>query len=113
MNSFFDRRLLLNVLLTLGSSLVLLYIIEAADVIHWPYLYAAVSAAIIGFVEPRKGWLLAIFQTVIIWVGYTFFTDAPQKGGERELEQFSLYGSIALTFIGSFVGGILKRALVS
>ncbi|WP_229310811.1 hypothetical protein [Larkinella arboricola] len=85
--------------------------IKETDVVHWPYLLAAISAAAIGFAQPRKGWLLAILQAAILLIGYFFFASAPRNGGDRELELFSLYGSIGLTFVGSFVGGILKRAL--
>ncbi|MFC5408697.1 hypothetical protein ACFPMF_05225 [Larkinella bovis] len=108
--SFFNGRLALNTLLTLANSALLLVVIKWADVVHWPYFLAAASAAVIGFLEPRKGWVLALLQAAFLWVGYTFFTPAPTSGGDRELELFCLYGSIFLTFLGSFVGGILKRA---
>ncbi|GAB3935380.1 tetratricopeptide repeat protein [Larkinella terrae] len=108
---FFDRRFLFNALLVLINSCVLLFVIKETAVVHWPYLLAAVSAAAIGFAQPRKGWLLALLQAAILWIGYTFFTSPPQGGGDRELELFCLYGSIGLTFVGSFVGGVLKRAM--
>jgi hypothetical protein len=92
---------------------MLLYAIKQSPVIHGPYLMAAVSAAAIGFAEPRKGWFLAILQVVSILVGYYVFTETPTNGGKRELEAFNLYGSIGLTFVGSFIGSILKRAMGS
>lgn len=110
--SFLDRQFLRHVLLILINSAILLLVIKKATVIHLPYLLAAVAAAVIGFLEPRKGWLLAIIQTATIWIGYTFFTDAPQTSGARDLELFGLYGAIILTFIGSFIGGVLKRQLI-
>lgn len=109
--AFFDRRLLLSALGVVANGILLLYIIKISPVIHWPYLLAASTAAVIGFIEPRKGWLLAIVQALTIWVGYTYFTATPQASGQRELELFGLYGSIGLTFISSFIGGILKRQL--
>lgn len=109
--TFFDKRLLTNAAFVLLHSVVLLAVIKQSPVIHWPYLMAAVSAAAIGFAEPRKGWSLAILQAVALWIGYTFFTNTPTKGGQRELEAFSLYGSIGLTFVGSFIGSVLKRAM--
>lgn len=108
---FFNGRLALNIVLILINSGLLLAVIKWTDVVHWPYLLAAVSAAVIGFIEPRKGWLLAVIQVAILWIGYTFFTASPDNGSDRELELFGLYGSIFLTFLGSFVGGILKRAV--
>jgi len=108
---FFDRRLLINSAFVLVHSLMLLYAIKLSPVIHGPYLMAAVSAAAIGFAEPRKGWFLAILQVVSILVGYYVFTETPTNGGKRELEAFNLYGSVGLTFVGSFIGSILKRGM--
>jgi tetratricopeptide (TPR) repeat protein len=110
-SAFFDRRFLSHVLLILVNSGILLVVIKKATVVHLPYLLAAVAAATIGFLEPKKGWLLAIVQALTLWISYMFFTTIPETSGKRELELFSLYGSIGLTFIGSFIGGVLKRQL--
>ncbi|GAB3949114.1 hypothetical protein GCM10028805_24950 [Spirosoma harenae] len=109
---FFDREFITHILLILVNSAILLVVIKKTTVIHLPYLLAAIAAAVIGFIEPRKGWSLAILQASAIWVGYTFFTTLPQTSGDRELELFGLYGSIILTFVGSFIGGLLKRQLI-
>ncbi|GAA4406912.1 hypothetical protein GCM10023187_26940 [Nibrella viscosa] len=109
--AFFNRRLLINAGMTILNSLILLFVIKRSPVIHWPYLLAASSAAGIGFIEPRKGWVLALLQVITLWGGYTFFTAPPDTNNEQELEWFNLYGTIMLTFAGSFVGGVLKRAL--
>ena len=109
--AFFDKRLLTNMAFVLINSVVLLFIIKKSPVIHWPYIMAAISAAAIGFAEPRKGWVLAVTQSVALWIMFTFFTDHPTNNELRGLENFNLYGSIGLTFVGSFIGGILKRAM--
>lgn len=109
---FFDRKLLSHTVVILINSVVLLVVIKNAPVIHLPYLLAAIAATVIGYLEPRKGWALAIIQAATLWVGYTFFTKAPQTSGARDLEAFGLYGSMILTFIGSFIGGVLKRQLI-
>jgi hypothetical protein len=41
----------------------------------------------------------------LFWV--FFLTDAPKTNADSELEQFGLYGSIWLTFAGSYVGSVL------
>ena len=109
--AFFDKRLLTNVAFVLINSIALLVVIKESPVVHGPYLMAAVSAAAIGFAEPKKGWFLAIIQSIALWVGYMYFTELPAKSGERELEAFNLYGSIGLTFVGSFIGSVLKGAM--
>lgn len=109
--TFFDKRLLTNIAFVLVNSVVLLVVIKKSPVIHWPYILAASSAAAIGFAEPRKGWVLAITQSAALWLGYRLFTEIPTNNELRGLEYFNLYGSIGLTFVGSFIGGILKRAM--
>ena len=109
----FDRRLLANTALTILTTGLLLWMIKHAESIHLPYLLAVASAMSLGFAEPYKGWILALLQGTFLWLGYKFLTSFPENGGKQELENFSLYGSIILTFAGSFLGAFLKRALNS
>lgn len=109
--SFFNRRLLLNIALTLVGSALLLYCIKETTVVNLPYLLATVLAMALGFLEPRKGWFLAVIQAMTIWIVYTFFLDHPTNSSDIERANFSLYGSMILTFVGSFIGGLLKRVM--
>lgn len=108
---FFDRRLLINLVLTWLGCILLLYCIKVAIAAHLPYLVATILATGLGLLEPRRGWLLALVQAATIWIVYTFFLDHPTNNVKVELEDFGLYGSMILTFIGSFIGSRLKRVL--
>jgi tetratricopeptide (TPR) repeat protein len=108
---FFVKRLVINMAMIILTSALLVYVVKNAESIHLPYLIAVFSAISIGFVEPYKGWLLAIMQSILILAGYFFFTTLPTDDARQELENFSLYGSMILTFAASFLGGFLKRAL--
>lgn len=108
---FFDKRLAINMVMISLTSVLLVYVIKNAESIHLPYLVAVFAAISIGFAEPYKGWLLAIMQCILMLAGYHFFTDLPEDRARQELENFSLYGSMILTFAASFLGGFLKRAL--
>ena len=107
---FVDRRLVLNAGLTAISGLILLYIIKKSPVIHLPYLWAAASAVGLGFLEPRKGWILALFQVLIILLGYYVLVGPDLLSTHREVELFSLYGSVGLTFVGSLIGSVLRKS---
>lgn len=109
-NGFFDRRFFLNAGLTVLASLILLYLIKLSPVIHWPYLWAASSAVGIGFLEPRKGWAVAILQVLSILIGYYVVVGPDPLSTHREVEVFSLYGSVGLTFAGSLIGSVLRKA---
>jgi tetratricopeptide (TPR) repeat protein len=108
---FFDKRLAINMVMIILTSALLVYVIKNAESIHLPYLVAVFAAISIGFVEPHKGWLLAIMQCILLLAGYFLLTSRPDDRGRQELENFSLYGSMILTFAASFLGGFLKRAL--
>ncbi|ADB37535.1 tetratricopeptide repeat protein [Spirosoma linguale] len=108
--AFIDRQLILNAGLTVMSGLILLYIIKKSPVIHWPYLWAAASAVGLGFLEPRKGWMLALVQVFLILVGYYGLVGPDPVSTHREVEVFSLFGSVGLTFAGSLIGSVLRKA---
>lgn len=109
--SFFDRRFIVHLGLTLISSALILVCIKITPTIHLPYLVTPALAAGLGFLEPRKGWMLALVQSALIWLGYQILVPAPDGPADRDVENFGLYGSMMLTFVGSFIGGLLKRAL--
>jgi len=110
-SSFFDRRLFINLGLTLLSSAIILFCIKITPAIHLPYFAATALATGLGFLESRKGWFLALVQAAVIWLGYTLFFPTPDGPADRDIENFGLYGSMILSFVGSFIGGLLKRGL--
>jgi len=108
-----DKRLAINSILIVATSIVIILTIKDSEGIHLPFLLAAVSSVSIGFVEPVRGWILAIAQCALLLAGYFLFTQIPENMGRLEVENFSLYGSCILTFAGSFIGGFFKRALTA
>jgi hypothetical protein len=85
-------------------------VIKSSPVIHWPYLLAASVAVGIGFLEPRRGWALALLQVLFLLAGYYVVAGPDPLSTHREVETFSLYGSIGLTFAGSLIGSVLRKA---
>lgn len=110
---FFNRQLLLHAGLTLLSSLILVYIVKKSPVIHWPYLWAAASAVGLGFLEPRKGWALALLQASLIIIVYYAVVGPSPLSTHRDVETFSLFGSVGLTFAGSLIGSVIRKAYSS
>ncbi|MEO6684528.1 MAG: hypothetical protein ABIN24_01130, partial [Dyadobacter sp.] len=108
-----NKRLAINSVLIIATSILVIVIIKKSEGIHLPFLLAVFSAITIGIVEPVKGWILAIFQCILLVAGYFLFTDIPENAGRQEVENFSLYGSCVLTFAGSFIGAFLKRAFIA
>jgi len=110
-----NKKLLIGVLLALISATVVIYVIRVASGVHFPFLIAAIGAVIIGFTDSRRGWWIAIIQSVLILSGIFFAADWI-SGVNRELPELEIYGAlgaVAMTFTGSFIGAFMKRALDS
>ncbi|WAC13557.1 tetratricopeptide repeat protein [Dyadobacter pollutisoli] len=108
---WFDRKLRLNTLLVFLWSALLIISIKTASSIHLPYLTAVALSAALGYVEPDRGWILAVIQCLTLLLAYIYFVDRPVSQARSELEYFSLFGAIGLTFIASFLGAFLKKAI--
>lgn len=109
---FFNSKLVASMVMAVFTSTIVVMSIKNAETVHLPYLITVLAAIAIGFVEPTKGWLIALLQCVLVFSGYLLFTTQPETSGRRELENFGLYGSLVLTMVASFLGGFMKRALV-
>ncbi|QKZ15336.1 hypothetical protein [Spirosoma sp. KUDC1026] len=109
-----DKHLLFSLIITVFTSAVILYVIKTTErnhLLHLSYFVASMAASLLGVIEPRKGWLLAIAQVILLLVGYYLISPAATESGRIEIEHFGLYGAIILTFIVSLLGGFVKRAL--
>ncbi len=108
-------KFLKGLLLSLLTAPVIVYSIYGTEGVHLPLFLATLSAVGIGFIDPEKGWLLAIVQAILLLVGVLVLTGMV-TGRERshpDIELQSLYGAVGLTFAGSFIGAYMKRALDS
>lgn len=104
----FSDKLILHVLLALlGGALVFLVALQGYG-IHVPYLVAVLSGVGLGWLQPRKGWLLALVQVAVILAGYALLMDQFVR---KDLAAFSVFGSVGLILVGGLLGGVLKRNL--
>jgi len=86
------------------------WLIHGTTGVHIPLLAAAVAGIVIGLIDPRKGWIPALIQSVVLAAGVLLpgrSTPVP------EIEYHSLIGAVGLTFAGSFIGAFIKRAFES
>lgn len=109
--SFFDRRLLRNLAVTLITSLSVVYSVKASQTIHVPFFVAVLSAILIGFIEPERGWFLALIQAGMIFGGYAFLNTVLEFPVRSDFETFALYGSVILTFAAGFLVGTIRKSI--
>jgi tetratricopeptide (TPR) repeat protein len=107
---FVDKKLMVSMLMVVFTSVLVVAVVKRSEGVHIPYFVAVICSIAIGFAEPRKGWVLALLQSILVLGVYFLFTSHSETTNVRELEKFSLYGSVILTFVASFLGGFMKRA---
>lgn len=106
-NSAFGKFAFYALLIGLSSGL-LLFMVGRGMVIHLPYFVAVLAGVGIGWLEPRKGWVLAVAHLVVLGLAYLLFSE---NFRQNDLEKFTLFGSMGLIMVGGFLGGLLRRKL--
>lgn len=105
---FFNRQFFLHAVLAVLGGVLVLLVSEQGYGIHVPYLAAILSGVSLGWLQPRKGWLLALMQVAVLLAGYVLLMDQFVR---KDLAAFSVFGSVGLILIGGLLGGVLKRNL--
>jgi hypothetical protein len=112
--SFTKPGFILATLVVLIGGGAITYFVKNATHIHTPYLIAVAVSLIIGILQTKKGWIWAIALCIVITIGYFLILGATEHDtAKRELELFGLAGALLLTFVGSFLGAFIKRAVDS
>lgn len=101
-----------KIVIVLFSVPLIIFSIYKAEGVHLPLLLATITAIGIGFIEPKKGWLLALVQAITLAIGgYYSLTLLMEDTEISELQIQCLIGVVGITFVGSFIGAFIKRAL--
>ena len=83
-----------------------------SSTVHLPFLVNFVLSTSLGWIQPRKGWILALLQVVCI--GLFHFALASSNwvsSTHTNIAQFTALLAFFPTLTGSFMGGFVKRAL--
>lgn len=98
--------------LVILNALIIVYVNCHAGAVHFPLLVSMLLSIMVGWLEPGKGWILAIIQVVMIWVFFLSFTESNFMITVNEgIAVFTTWLSLLTTFSGSLVGGMVKRNL--
>ncbi len=102
----FSDKFIWHVLIALLGGVLVIFVTRQGYSIHVPYLAAILSGLSLGWLQPRKGWVLALIQVAALLVGYFLLMD---QFARKDLAAFSVYGSVGLILLGGLLGGVLKR----
>lgn len=100
----------LNALLMLLATGLIVAVIYGSEIPHLGLFITLVVSFVGGWLEPRRGWLLALGQVVIV-VGFYWLNESGRwlTPADAESALFVSHVSIFTTLVGSFLGGFVKR----
>lgn len=111
MESFWNKTLTRDTLITVFTSAIIAVSCFYGPSVHVPFLVGMVAAVGLGWLQPRKGWLLAIEQIVLTAVFYFFIEKLKLLSPfDADATQFSALLQFFPAFTGSFLGGFIRRA---
>jgi hypothetical protein len=94
------------------TGIVITLVTTQCEAVHTPLLINLLLSIGLGWLQPKKGWILAIIQIISILISY-FFIQQTQLIHivKPDIAQFVTYISFAPTLAGSFIGGFFRRTL--
>ena len=111
MKPFLTPVFLRNLCLAAVSGLIISFSGFKSEGVHVPFLFNMLFSVGLGWLEPKKGWALALVQVAVIFVGYYVFSGFVMA--ERpDVAEFATYLAAVPTLAGSFMGAFMKRAFL-
>jgi hypothetical protein len=90
---------------------IIIGIMKVAIGIHWPLLAIMSVAFGIGFLNPEKGWQVAIFLSFCLLLFGLTFEKLNLKPDNNNLTHFICNIAILPILFGGYMGGYFKKAL--
>jgi hypothetical protein len=111
MVTFWNKTLIRDAIITVFTAAGVAVACFYGPTIHLPFLIGMLVAVGLGWLQPRKGWVLAIEQIVLTAVFY-FLINSLQllTPFDAEATQFIALLQFFPVFTGSFLGGFIRRA---
>jgi hypothetical protein len=95
-----------NILIAIGTGSLIAYTNFHVENGYWAMSVIALSSFLIGFLEPRRGWILALIQASIV---LSFYYIKPIKPVNEDLAMFTSHIAAGVSLVFSFVAGALRR----
>lgn len=95
-----------NILIAIVTGSLIAYTNFHVESGYWAMSVIALSSFLIGFLEPRRGWILALIQAAIV---LGFYYIRPIKPVNEDLAMFTSHIAAGLSLVFSFVTGALRR----
>lgn len=97
-----------NIFIAIGTGALIAYTNFHVGTGYYAMSVMALSSFLIGFLEPRRGWILALIQASIV-IGFYYLK--PIKPFDEDLAMFTSYAAVGISLVFSFVAGGLGRLI--
>jgi len=95
-----------NIFITICTASLVIYTNFHTETGYYAMSVIALTSFLIGFLEPKRGWILALLQAAII---LTFYYLKPIKPVSEDLAMFTSYAGAVISLVFSSVAGALGR----
>lgn len=113
MDNLLTPSLLRHILLAILSGLIIVYSGLSSESVHVPFFLNMLFSIGLGWLQPQKGWILALVQIITILGGFFGFSSTGLLVSEHpDVAEFATWLAPVPTFAGSFMGAFLKRAFL-
>lgn len=113
MNMLLTPSLLRQLPLAILSGLIILFSGFKSESVHLPFLLNMLFSVGLGWLQPQKGWVLALVQIATIFFGFFGVTLTNLLAAEHaDVAEFATWLAPIPTFAGSFMGAFMKRAFL-
>lgn len=110
MKSFWNKTLIFHLLITVLTSMVVVITCFYGPSVHLPFLVGMITALGLGWLQPNKGWILAIAQIVLTAIFYFLIAQSQWLTPfNAEATRFTALLQFFPVFTGSFLGAYIRR----
>jgi hypothetical protein len=107
---FWNKNLIRDAVITVFTSLIVAVACFYGPTVHLPFLVGMLTAIGLGWLQPRKGWVLAIEQVLLTALFYFIIARLQLLTPfDADATQFTALLQFFPAFTGSFLGGVVRR----
>ncbi len=100
-----------NTLLAILFTVIIITVNLRSDVVHIPLFFTFISALILGYLQPQKGWISVIQLAISIFAGFYLCKFSGFTPIKFTVFQFITYVSILPCLFGGFMGSYFNKAI--
>ena len=100
-----------NTLLAIVFAIIIIAINLHSEVIHIPLFFVFISALILGYLQPQKGWISTLQLAMSIFAGFYLSKFVGLTPIKFTVFQFITYISPLPCLFGGFMGSYFNKAI--